>query len=79
MKNSVITNAQADASLDCLVTGDVIKAPNYDHLCQTYLIGNNTEICINATIYWGKVISKKISSAILVGGLQKYGNPLKKR
>ena len=41
MKETVITNTQADASLDRLITGDVIKAPNYEHLCQTYLIGNN--------------------------------------
>ena len=45
MKKTVITNTQADASLDRLITGDVIKAPNYEHLCQTYLIGNNAIIC----------------------------------
>ena len=47
MRKTTITNNQADASLDHLITGDVIKAHNYDHLCQTYLIGSNIEISTN--------------------------------
>jgi hypothetical protein len=39
----IISNAQADATLNSLVTGKVIKSPDYDHLCQTYLIGNFVE------------------------------------
>ena len=45
MKNTMITNSQADASLDRLVTGEVIKDPNYDQICETYLMGNHIAIC----------------------------------
>ena len=48
MERTIITNNQADSSIDSLVAGDIIKAPNYDRLCQTYLIGNNIVICNNS-------------------------------
>ena len=41
MKEKAVTNSQADATLDSLITGKVIKAPDYDHLCQSSLNSNN--------------------------------------
>jgi hypothetical protein len=45
MEKVVISNAQADATVASLVTGKVIKAPDYDHLCQAFLIGNSIASC----------------------------------
>jgi len=45
MEKIVISNAQADATVASLVTGKVIKAPDYDRLCQTFLTGNSIESC----------------------------------